>query len=326
MDPQDLMYHKLTYGDVLWFTSLCGSAFGIGLNALLIAAIQKTGRRLIYSRLFLVAAVFDLFFSIVEILTQHQIAVKNGVMFLLPRGVEWIFKDYAFGLNYVIFAVHCFAYMQGIFVLPALFRYRFVLAKESHASPVKIYDGLIAASVGALICAISATVGMYQASKRSWNYYQTMIQRDFASKFFLYALDIRDAGTIGYFFGGLLLSVISFVIVILYGRQTFRQPKDEDAKTRVLQAQMTQGLVFRTLTTLLFGVGPVTLAAICVVFRFDAEIFGTGMMSSWPWTSPANALIVLWVIKPFRRYALSLIGANIEKNDATLASPPLLGN
>ncbi|KAI6209134.1 hypothetical protein M3Y96_00188900 [Aphelenchoides besseyi] len=323
MDPSllinaDLMYHKLTYGDVLWAASLCASLLGIALNALLIVAIHKTGRRLVYSRLFLVAAIFDLFFSVVELLTQHQIAVKNGVMFLLPRGIEWWFKNGAFGINYVIFIIHCFAYMQGIFILAALFRYRFILAKEPHALPSKYLDGLVVSTIGAIVCSLSAAIGVYQASKKGWNYYENVLKRsNVSTKFFMYVVDIRDFGTIGYFFGGLLLSTVSFVIVLLYARQAFIQPKDEDAKTRVHQAQMTQALVFRTLTTLVFGVWP-------VVFRFDAEIFGTGMMFTWPWTAVLNAVVTLFIIPPYRRYVLNSIGANIENADVNVASPSLL--
>jgi hypothetical protein len=70
-ETQAVTYHKLTFGDVFWFTSLVGSVFGLLFNALLIAAIYKNGFRLLYGRLFFSAAVFDLFFSIVEILTQH---------------------------------------------------------------------------------------------------------------------------------------------------------------------------------------------------------------------------------------------------------------
>jgi hypothetical protein len=50
-------------------------------------------------------------------------------MFLFPRGVEWWFYDW-FAINHLIFVVHCFAYMQGIFMLAPLFRYRYLLGQE----------------------------------------------------------------------------------------------------------------------------------------------------------------------------------------------------
>lgn len=75
-ETQAITYHKLSYGDVFWLTSLIGSVFGILFNVLLILAIYKNGFRLIYARLFLSAAVFDLFFSFVEILTQHVSLLK----------------------------------------------------------------------------------------------------------------------------------------------------------------------------------------------------------------------------------------------------------
>lgn len=43
----------------------------------------------------------------------------------------------------------------------------------------------------------------------------------------------------------MLLAIISFGIAIFYARKSFAQPKIEDAKNRVLQAQLTQGLVLR---------------------------------------------------------------------------------
>jgi hypothetical protein len=43
----------------------------------------------------------------------------------------------------------------------------------------------------------------------------------------------------------MLIATIAFGIAIFYARKSFNQPKIEDAKGRVLQAQLTQGLVLR---------------------------------------------------------------------------------
>jgi hypothetical protein len=127
-------------------------------------------------------------------------------------------------------------------------------------SVYRLVDGLAVTSAGAFIAAVSATIGVHQASKRGWQYYLAMIQREYNTKYFMYAIDIvsilkitlincdwfqRDFGTICYFVGGMLIATIAFGIAIFYARKSFKQPKNEDAKGRVLQAQLTQGLVLR---------------------------------------------------------------------------------
>jgi hypothetical protein len=54
----------------------------------------------------------------------------------------------------------------------------------------RLIDGLAVTSAGAFIAAVSATIGVHQASKRGWNYYLTMIQREYNTRFFMYAIDI----------------------------------------------------------------------------------------------------------------------------------------
>lgn len=56
-----------------WLVDVSGSIVGLISNALLILATIKTSGKQMqsYSYLFLVTAIFDLFFSFVEILTQH---------------------------------------------------------------------------------------------------------------------------------------------------------------------------------------------------------------------------------------------------------------
>lgn len=58
----------------------------------------------------------------------------------------------------------------------------------------RLIDGLVVTSAGAFICSVAATIGVHQASKRGWNYYLTMIQREYNTKYFMYAVDIRDSG------------------------------------------------------------------------------------------------------------------------------------
>jgi hypothetical protein len=69
-ETRAVSYYKLTWSDLIWVTGLAGSLLGILLNALLIWTIRKNRIRL-YARLFLSAAIFDLFLSVMELLTQH---------------------------------------------------------------------------------------------------------------------------------------------------------------------------------------------------------------------------------------------------------------
>jgi hypothetical protein len=41
-------------------------------------------------------------------------------------------------------------------------------------------------------------------------------------------------------------------------------------------------------------------------------------MAAWAWTPAVNALSVLYIIKPYKRYILNLIGATIERSETPL--------
>lgn len=41
-------------------------------------------------------------------------------------------------------------------------------------------------------------------------------------------------------------------------------------------------------------------------------------MAAWAWTPAVNAITGLYIIKPYKRYILSLIGANVERTEIPL--------
>jgi hypothetical protein len=82
-------------------------------------------------------------------------------MFYFPRGIEWWFHDF-FSINHLIFVVHSFFYIQTIFILAALFRYRYFLGQEEYLSDFYLIDGLVTSSFGSFILAVAASVGIHQ--------------------------------------------------------------------------------------------------------------------------------------------------------------------
>jgi hypothetical protein len=41
-------------------------------------------------------------------------------------------------------------------------------------------------------------------------------------------------------------------------------------------------------------------------------------MAAWAWTPAVNALSVLYIIKPYKRYILSLIGITFDRSETPL--------
>jgi hypothetical protein len=72
-----------------------------------------------------------------------------------------------------------------------------------------------------------------------------MIKREYNTHYFLYAIDIRDSATNIYLSGGILLCVVSLAIAIFYACKSFSQLRIEEPGDRILQLQLTQGLVTR---------------------------------------------------------------------------------
>jgi hypothetical protein len=58
---------------IYWFVDVSGSAIGLIGNALLILACLKTSGKQLqsYSYLFLITAIYDVFYSVIELITQH---------------------------------------------------------------------------------------------------------------------------------------------------------------------------------------------------------------------------------------------------------------
>lgn len=79
---------------VYWIVDVSGAFFGLLTNMILIMiTIRTSGKQMqSYSYLFLVTAIFDLFFSLVEILTQH---VSRKV----PKVLISVFSNSLFGME-----------------------------------------------------------------------------------------------------------------------------------------------------------------------------------------------------------------------------------
>ncbi|CAD5232797.1 unnamed protein product [Bursaphelenchus xylophilus] len=57
----------------------------------------------------------------------------------------------------------------------------------------------------------------------------------------------------------------------------------------------------------IFAIFPIMLAMIAMQWRLDGKMLGTAVMSPLSWLPSANALLTIYLIKAYRRFALRLI-------------------
>ncbi|CAD5213295.1 unnamed protein product [Bursaphelenchus okinawaensis] len=74
-----------------------------------------------------VSACYDFTFSLVEIVQQHELVIKNGIMFIIPKGIENMINHEICPL---FFFPHLFLCSMGCFILPAQYHYRYKLLTE----------------------------------------------------------------------------------------------------------------------------------------------------------------------------------------------------
>lgn len=85
---------QITDGDIFWVIGISGSILGIILNSYLIASLVSIWNRFPFACLFTATSVFDLMFSLVEILTQHVSfdgfhCLKNFKAIVILKGYQY---------------------------------------------------------------------------------------------------------------------------------------------------------------------------------------------------------------------------------------------
>ncbi|KAI6196156.1 hypothetical protein M3Y94_01075900 [Aphelenchoides besseyi] len=297
---------EITDSTIFWMIGIVGSSLGVFLNVWLLLVLAKK-RKYPCSFLFACTASFDLLFSITEVFTQHQIAIKNGVMFVLAHGIEWAIRPYYVAMLSV-FILHCFVCMHALFILPALYHYHYLFVKNQCRTPSKlilIKNLAITTTVGLLV-AVPAAIGVDEAIERGRRHYLAMFDDEWFqanAKNFLYASDIRDVGTMFFFGLDLTFTTLSIAFTSYYAfRARLLTIENEDewmndpSKIPFIRSQFTRALMYRTINTWILALLPLALVVTAIIFRLDIEILGNGIIAPWSSLGLFNAATTLFVL------------------------------
>ncbi|KAI6185005.1 hypothetical protein M3Y97_00657900 [Aphelenchoides bicaudatus] len=298
------------------FIDTFGASCGIFTNFLLIIAIFKTsGRAKIqsFSYMVLVSAIFDTFFCVIEVLTQHQTLVKKGVLFLMPHGIETVLGPWSY---YVFMIPHVFSCTMAVVIRGPQYKFRYDLISGQVNDPIwDLFKYVLVAMSAALFCGVSASFGIYQANQRGKQHYLDQMDgptfNDNFKKYFLYACDIRDIGTIGFYGGGLVFTTICFWLCVYWVWKTQKyvngRGEERSERTKAMQRQFTLSLIAQSINALVFAIIPVSMVCASMILRLDAEFIGMGTMVPLSWLSSANAILTLLIVKAYREFLKSLV-------------------
>ncbi|KAI6196305.1 hypothetical protein M3Y94_01093300 [Aphelenchoides besseyi] len=293
---------------------------------LILAAFKTAGRKLpSYSYLFIGVGIFDGFFAFTEFATQHQLIVKSGIMYVLPRGLEQRLSPSL----YPIFALpHGFVTMHGLFIFGALYKFRHDILTRSEASLSHLLSVLALTIASGMFTGISLVVAIYQTKERGDEFYISQLNENWRQdndlKYFMYAVDIRDIGAMGFFYGGLVFAFIWVTVAAFYTYKAWKFVNATTAqpskRTIALQRQFTLSLIVQTVNAFLFAVIPVALICFSIIFRLDGDFIGTCTLLPLSWLPFVNSALTIFVVKAYRVYVTSLFSCTKRVNDGNSGS------
>ncbi|KAI6196142.1 hypothetical protein M3Y94_01074100 [Aphelenchoides besseyi] len=288
-----------------------GALLGIVSNSLLIWIIFRVakGKLQSYSYLVLISSIFDLFFSVIEVITQHQLLVRHGVVFVMAHGIESQLGGWA---HYCCMIPHIFSCTHSVLILGPQFFYRMDLVTGASPNLYTLLKYTAVSSAASLFVGISAGVGIFQAKQRGFDYYLEQMDgpwfNEKAKRFLTYACDIRDIGTLCFYGGALVFTTICFWMSVYAIWKTFSFVRDSSSqlsdRTAALQRQFTirnVNLIVQTINAFVFAVIPVSQICISMLLRLDLEFVGIGTMVPLSYLSVSNALLTIYIVKAYRR-------------------------
>ncbi|KAI6171160.1 hypothetical protein M3Y97_01069000 [Aphelenchoides bicaudatus] len=142
--------------DIFWVFDFFTTFMGIVLNALLIYTIVKTSMstKMLpkYSYSFLTTSSFDFVVASVEMMTAHQVKIRDGIIFVMPQGIERHFS----GSSILFFSLHCFVGYNSLFLIPVMYRFRYSIMREASNDKQKDWSACFA-TYTTFICGNIAT-------------------------------------------------------------------------------------------------------------------------------------------------------------------------
>ncbi|CAD5223490.1 unnamed protein product [Bursaphelenchus okinawaensis] len=303
--------------DVLIFIMKTNDAFamtlGLIFNSLLLYTIWRLRKtyRGNYSKLFLISAVFDWVLSWEELLIQHDLHVKNRVMYVMGHGIEHLLPHDTFP---IFMLPHAFFTIHGVFILAVQYRYRYIVMTDSTASGRHLAKDLAISISCGIIVACGLCYGTHQSQSIPWHVWRNNIKDDWIGEYgvedFVYASDLRFSGTKIYFALGLTFSTITLSLVAYYAYKAWKFVNPENtvsSRTRHLQQQFTRTLIVQTCNAFCFSMFPITMNVCLVLFRPPGDLYYSAfVMPLISWLPAANGFMTLHVVKEFRRFVLNM--------------------
>ncbi|KAI6199533.1 hypothetical protein M3Y96_00637300 [Aphelenchoides besseyi] len=267
---------------VQFASDMTACVLGMIFNSLLIVAIFKATDQNLrsYSYLLLASASFDLFFSIVEFCTLHQLLSVSGILVIMSHG----------------------------------FVERFLFSGDASVS-VLIRDLSVTCGLGWLM-AFMAWRGTVISGRRGREYYlaavnsQTFYKR--TEEFYLYVSDHQDWITAVYFKSSFWFTYICFGASIFYALKSYLYVRSNglmrNSRTERMQSQFTRSLIVQTVNTCIFALIPLSFSSIPMQFSNNSQLHGFMTMILISWLSTANAICTLSIIRSYKVYFLKLVG------------------
>ncbi|CAD5232796.1 unnamed protein product [Bursaphelenchus xylophilus] len=297
----------------LWIVDNAGACFGLFLNSFLLLAVYKTtdSKSRPYSYLFLTSALFDIFYSLMELTVQHQLLIKDGMFMVMPHGIEAQLDSWTYPW---IMAPHAAFMIHSINILPALCHYRYkLITSGSTVNPLLMLRNICYATLASACLGALMGFSAYQASLRGYQHYLALVTTEWfdddGTTPFKYVCDMRDWGTVTFFYGGSVGASIALCMAGVYTIRAWKAVSTQHSseRTRELQRQFSRSLIAQTINAGIFAIFPIALAMIAMQWRLDGKMIGTAVMSPLSWLPSANAFLTIYLIKAYRRYALRLI-------------------
>ncbi|KAI6174717.1 hypothetical protein M3Y97_01021200 [Aphelenchoides bicaudatus] len=258
--------------------------------------------------MFLVAAVFDLFFSGLEILTQNQVAVNDGVVIVLCHGLERYIPQWF--TIYVVLPLHTGTLMHGVMILPVLYRFRYLIISRPQTSFMSLVKSLVLSIIGSLMVGAACGMAASQSLERPRDVYMNRYSKGWREEneaYFEYAGEKEDSGTLLAAYLTFCFTVASIFFIFYYFILAYKfinrsTVTTRSQRTRSLQNQFTWILVAQTVIAFVFSLFPLILITTCLLMRIQVESVGIGIMTPLSFLPAANALLTLLVIKNYRQF------------------------
>ncbi|CAD5220259.1 unnamed protein product [Bursaphelenchus xylophilus] len=261
-----------------------------------------------------VSATYSILYGVVEFVTQHELVMKDGVLFCIPKGLEKYLSRNLYGV--FLFPHVCLSCL-GLYILPCNYQYEYALLSDpTSVSRATLIRNIAIASVGSMFAGVLSLFAARTARARPVEYYKDLLSDDWMTEgdsTYMITMDARDLSTKLYFgLAGALSS--GFVLAAMYYvfkiRTFLHQNQKKSNKTKRLEDQFTRVVIIQGFNTFFFAFIPLSVVSLGTLTHIRLEIMGLLVMIPLSWLPVANGLYTLLAIRKYREYFLRMLGRN----------------